>query len=74
MTFWQFHILYMMFHNYICLILSRLEPSDKILMHPDTKKLLLKEKSISKKLLHNGLDKISHIAKGGLSQIPNEKR
>jgi hypothetical protein len=43
-------------------------------MHPDTKKLLLKEKSISKKLLHNGLDKISHIAKGGLSQIPNEQR
>lgn len=32
----------MMFHNYICLILSRFELSEKILMHPDTKKLLNK--------------------------------
>jgi len=43
-----------------------LELADKILMYLDTKKLMNKGMFIPEKPLHNELNRIRHIAKGGI--------
>ena len=67
----QFHISYMSFHSSICLILSRLDLTDRILLHPDRKKLeilMMNKREVHlKETTSFDREKISHTTKRGFS-------